>query len=120
MARFLEYSNSSDYEDHHKLSRAFERLNSTLVNFATYSTRMQELAPFSKDLLRLNSSSTPDTATYVAIFSASLPVFSFVREGPLRQTMTHTFFLNARLASERFARLFLQEDPPTDPAFDFF
>ena len=34
--------------------------------------------------------------------------------------MTHTFFLNARLASERFARLFLQEDPPTDPAFDFF
>ena len=120
MTRFQEYCASSNYVEHNQLSRAFERLNSTLGSFATYATRIQEITRFSNDLLRLNSSSALDAAAYIAIFGASLSVFSFVREGPRRQTMSHIFFLHAQLASERFAQLSAQEGLTADPAFDFF
>ena len=107
---FQEYSETPSHQHTPSLSRAFERLHDILDSFSAYSTSIDELYSFSEELVYLHTLPTPDAADYVAVFNASLSLFSFVRERSLRNTMRHTFFFNAELAIERFALLFIQED----------
>ena len=104
------YSESPNPQHTYSLARAFDRLHDIMVSFSAYSTTIDELDAFSEDLLHLDTSPRPHAADYAAVFNASLPLISHVRERSLCHTMSHTFFFNAELSAERFSLLYIQED----------